>query len=57
VVVFFVAMEQDKTRLLFFSFFFPTETFLILRSYYWGGCLPAFPLQLYEVIEYDFGLL
>jgi hypothetical protein len=38
-------MEQDKTALLFL--FFPA-TLLILRSYYWGGCLPAFPVQLYE---------
>jgi len=36
---------RDKTALLFL--FFPA-TLLILRSYYWGGCLPAFPVQLYE---------
>lgn len=42
----FVSMEQDKTALLFL--FFPAAL-MILRSYYWDGCLPAFPVQLYEV--------
>jgi len=46
--VLFLVMEQDKTALLFL--FFPA-TLLILRSYYWGGCLPAFPVQLYEVFK------
>ncbi|ESQ38519.1 hypothetical protein EUTSA_v100287731mg, partial [Eutrema salsugineum] len=36
---------RDKTALLFL--FFPAAL-LILRSYYWDGCLPAFPVQLYE---------
>lgn len=42
-----VSIEQDKTALLFL--FFPAAL-MILRSYYWDGCLPAFPVQLYEVI-------
>ena len=41
-----VSMEQDKTALLFL--FFPAAL-MILRSFYWDGCLPAFPVQLYEV--------
>ncbi|CAH8331036.1 unnamed protein product [Eruca vesicaria subsp. sativa] len=36
---------RDKTALLFL--FFPAAL-MILRSYYWDGCLPAFPVQLYE---------
>lgn len=43
---FYLSMEQDKTALLFL--FFPAAL-MILRSYYWDGCLPAFPVQLYEV--------
>ncbi|XWS38090.1 hypothetical protein CRYUN_Cryun19dG0100900 [Craigia yunnanensis] len=36
---------RDRTALLFL--FFPL-TLLILRSWIWEGCLPAFPVQLYE---------
>ncbi|KAK4803843.1 hypothetical protein SAY86_003660 [Trapa natans] len=36
---------RDRTALLFL--FFPAAL-LILRSWLWDGCLPAFPVQLYE---------
>ncbi|KAE8054998.1 hypothetical protein FH972_011873 [Carpinus fangiana] len=36
---------RDRTALLFL--FFPS-TLLILRSWIWDGCLPAFPVQLYQ---------
>ncbi|XP_010538873.1 PREDICTED: transmembrane protein 120 homolog [Tarenaya hassleriana] len=37
---------RDRTALLFLVF---PATLLILRSWLWDGCLPAFPVQLYEV--------
>ncbi|XP_010542215.1 PREDICTED: transmembrane protein 120 homolog [Tarenaya hassleriana] len=37
---------RDRTALLFLVF---PATLLILRSWLWEGCLPAFPVQLYEV--------
>ncbi|CAN7093386.1 unnamed protein product [Brassica rapa subsp. narinosa] len=36
---------RDRTALLFLVF---PAILLTLRSYVWGGCLPAFPVQLYE---------
>ncbi|XP_059667360.1 uncharacterized protein LOC132312843 [Cornus florida] len=36
---------RDRTALLFL--FFPS-LILVLRSWIWNGCLPAFPVQLYE---------
>ncbi|CAI0441870.1 unnamed protein product [Linum tenue] len=36
---------RDRTALLFL--FFPSAL-LILRSWLWNGCLPAFPVQLYQ---------
>ncbi|XVF12802.1 hypothetical protein REPUB_Repub08aG0151300 [Reevesia pubescens] len=36
---------RDKTAFLFLLF---PLTLLILRSWIWEGCLPAFPVQLYE---------
>lgn len=45
----FISLDQDRTALLFL--FFPS-TLLILRSWIWDGCLPAFPVQLYQVSSY-----
>jgi len=42
-------LDQDRTALLFL--FFPSML-LILRSWIWDGCLPAFPVQLYQVSPY-----
>ncbi|XP_024043969.1 uncharacterized protein LOC102617958 isoform X3 [Citrus sinensis] len=36
---------RDRTALLFLLF---PSTLLILRSWIWDGCLPAFPVQLYQ---------
>ncbi|KAJ7956586.1 Transmembrane protein [Quillaja saponaria] len=36
---------RDKTALLFLLF---PSALLILRSWAWSGCLPAFPVQLYQ---------
>ncbi|XP_039045966.1 transmembrane protein 120 homolog [Hibiscus syriacus] len=36
---------RDRTALLFLLF---PLTLLVLRSWIWDGCLPAFPVQLYE---------
>ncbi|GLT64684.1 hypothetical protein SLA2020_371620 [Shorea laevis] len=36
---------RDKTALLFLLF---PSTLLCLRSWVWDGCLPAFPVQLYQ---------
>ncbi|GLT30519.1 hypothetical protein SLA2020_053150 [Shorea laevis] len=36
---------RDKTALLFLLF---PSTLLFLRSWVWNGCLPAFPVQLYQ---------
>ncbi|KAL8150329.1 hypothetical protein V2J09_020137 [Rumex salicifolius] len=36
---------KDRTALLFLLF---PSTLLILRSYIWDGCMPAFPVQLYQ---------
>ncbi|XP_022738308.1 transmembrane protein 120 homolog [Durio zibethinus] len=36
---------RDRTALMFLLF---PLTLLILRSWFWEGCLPAFPVQLYE---------
>ncbi|KAJ8764842.1 hypothetical protein K2173_010307 [Erythroxylum novogranatense] len=36
---------RDRTALLFLLF---PSVLLILRSSVWGGCLPAFPVQLYQ---------
>ncbi|KAJ7949583.1 Transmembrane protein [Quillaja saponaria] len=36
---------RDKTALLFLVF---PSALLILRSWVWSGCLPAFPVQLYQ---------
>ncbi|KAI4305055.1 hypothetical protein L6164_028445 [Bauhinia variegata] len=36
---------RDRTALLFLLF---PSTLLILRSWVWDGCLPAFPVQLYQ---------
>lgn len=41
------SMEQDRTALLFLLF---PSTLLMLRSWIWDGCLPAFPVQLYQVV-------
>jgi len=43
--------EQDRTALLFL--FFPS-VLLCLRSWVWNGCLPTFPVQLYQVICWIF---
>ncbi|KAH9774764.1 TMPIT-like protein [Citrus sinensis] len=37
--------DKDRTALLFLLF---PSTLLILRSWIWDGCLPAFPVQLYQ---------
>jgi len=39
--------EQDRTALLFLLF---PSVLLCLRSWVWNGCLPTFPVQLYQVI-------
>jgi len=39
---------QDRTALLFLLF---PSTLLILRSWVWAGCLPAFPVQMYQVFS------
>uniref|UniRef100_A0A2C9WIY2 TMPIT-like protein n=1 Tax=Manihot esculenta TaxID=3983 RepID=A0A2C9WIY2_MANES len=36
---------RDRTALLFLLF---PSVLLILRSWVWNGCLPAFPVQLYQ---------
>ncbi|KAK4802281.1 hypothetical protein SAY86_000484 [Trapa natans] len=36
---------RDKTALLFLVF---PSTLLMLRSWFWNGCLPSFPVQLYQ---------
>ncbi|QCE05699.1 dual specificity phosphatase [Vigna unguiculata] len=36
---------RDRTALLFLLF---PSTLLILRSWVWAGCLPAFPVQMYQ---------
>ncbi|GAB4834824.1 hypothetical protein Ancab_033092 [Ancistrocladus abbreviatus] len=36
---------KDRTALLFLLF---PSTLLILRSWIWNGCMPAFPVQLYQ---------
>lgn len=41
--------EQDRTALLFLLF---PSALLILRSWLWDGCLPTFPVQLYQVLLY-----
>ncbi|KAG8476411.1 hypothetical protein CXB51_033402 [Gossypium anomalum] len=38
-------LQQDRTAFLFLLF---PLTLLILRSWIWEGCLPAFPVQLYQ---------
>ena len=38
--------EQDRTALLFLLF---PAILLVLRSWIWKGCMPAFPVQLYQV--------
>ena len=42
-----ISPQQDRTALLFLLF---PLTLLILRSWIWEGCLPAFPVQLYQVL-------
>uniref|UniRef100_A0A2P2JMK7 Transmembrane protein 120 homolog n=1 Tax=Rhizophora mucronata TaxID=61149 RepID=A0A2P2JMK7_RHIMU len=42
---------RDRTALLFLLF---PSFLLILRSSVWNGCLPAFPVQLYQVTSYSF---
>jgi len=39
---------QDRTALLFLLF---PSTLLILRSWVWAGCLPTFPVQMYQVFS------
>ncbi|KAL9267744.1 Transmembrane protein 120-like protein [Drosera capensis] len=36
---------RDRTAFLFLLF---PSTLLIVRSWFWNGCLPAFPVQLYQ---------
>ena len=45
-LIIYVAWKQDRTALLFLVF---PAILLTLRSYVWDGCLPAFPVQLYQV--------
>lgn len=40
---------QDRTALLFLLF---PATLLILRSWIWSGCLPTFPVQMYQVFSF-----
>ncbi|RVW46701.1 hypothetical protein CK203_113650 [Vitis vinifera] len=40
-----ISFNQDRTALLFLLF---PSTLLILRSWIWDGCLPTFPVQLYQ---------
>ncbi|XP_043806225.1 transmembrane protein 120 homolog isoform X1 [Manihot esculenta] len=42
---------RDRTALLFLLF---PSVLLILRSWVWNGCLPAFPVQLYQVLLFYF---
>lgn len=44
---------QDRTAYLFLLF---PSLLLVLRSYIWDGCLPALPVQLYQVIRLKRGL-
>lgn len=41
-----ISFKQDRTALLFL--FFPS-LLLVLRGWVWHGCLPTFPVQLYQV--------
>jgi len=43
-----ISFVQDRTALLFLLF---PSTLLILRSWVWAGCLPAFPVQMYQVFS------
>ncbi|GAB2230293.1 hypothetical protein Droror1_Dr00014554 [Drosera rotundifolia] len=36
---------RDRTALLFLLF---PSTLLVLKSWFWSGCMPAFPVQLYQ---------
>ncbi|GAB2296386.1 hypothetical protein Dimus_030507 [Dionaea muscipula] len=36
---------RDRTAFLFLLF---PSTLLVLRSWFWNGCMPAFPVQLYQ---------
>ncbi|XP_040861512.1 uncharacterized protein [Glycine max] len=40
---------RDRTALLFLLF---PATLLILRSWIWSGCLPTFPVQMYQVFSF-----
>ena len=40
---------QDRTALLFLLF---PAMLLVLRSWVWDGCLPAFPVQIYQVFAF-----
>lgn len=44
-----ISFVQDRTALLFLLF---PSMLLILRSWIWAGCLPAFPVQMYQVCSF-----